>query len=777
PARRSRRQHPPWPAAVGARNSDGSTRTRQDSAWDALDRCGPPQRPPLQSRWQYGQGPTLWAEAPASEETETTVQPSSSSLLASQASEPLPAPQVTLPALNESQVTEFVLNLVSEKTGYPREMLDLDLDLEADLGIDTVKQAELFAAVREQYGIPRREDLRLVDYNTLRKVITFVREATGSLPQMVGASSQPEPILETQPQLPSKEEHQSQTISAKSGLVLPSENEIQAVLVALVSEKTGYPPEMLDLDLDLEADLGIDTVKQAELFAAVRERYGIPRREDLRLVDYNTLRKVIAFVRESLEAQAGSGSSSLASTQSAQPSEAVSPEVLELITTRVGYPVDHLPIRREGTPLSTSQPSAAPGPIIEPPDEAAIQAFVLALVSEKTGYPQEMLDLDLDLEADLGIDTVKQAELFAAVRERYGIPRREDLRLSDYNTLRKVIAFVREALASQTVVSQETAPEMEPDVKSVTVSSVQDEGTVTEALENNIGIDTGIIRRRVPRAVLRPQAALCQPTGINLSAGLRVIVVEDQGEVGAALARRLRARKVKVLVLPAEWSEQTRVRVQEWTQEGKVDGLFFLPGLDLHPNLEMMTAEQWQTEVERRAQLLFDLLQTLPGEPFLIAATRLDGQHGFSGGPLVAPLDGLVSGLVKAVAWERANALVKVVDFASHAEAPEVAVQLIEELLYDPGVVEVGRDKGQRYGVTLVETPLDDLSSVSWSNRPVFLITGGSGGITQAVIRDLARRTRGVFYLIGRSPLPDSNDPDLVLLRQDRSALRQALRV
>ena len=48
-----------------------------------------------------------------------------------------------------------------------------------------------------------------------------------------------------------------------------------------MAEKTGYPPDMLDLDLDLEADLGIDTVKQAELFAAIREAYGIPRDEKL----------------------------------------------------------------------------------------------------------------------------------------------------------------------------------------------------------------------------------------------------------------------------------------------------------------------------------------------------------------------------------------------------------------------------------------------------------------------------------------------------------------
>jgi len=36
--------------------------------------------------------------------------------------------------------------------------------LEADLGIDTVKQAELFAAIREHYDIPRKENLSLKDY-------------------------------------------------------------------------------------------------------------------------------------------------------------------------------------------------------------------------------------------------------------------------------------------------------------------------------------------------------------------------------------------------------------------------------------------------------------------------------------------------------------------------------------------------------------------------------------------------------------------------------------
>ncbi|NTU76066.1 MAG: acyltransferase domain-containing protein, partial [Anaerolineaceae bacterium] len=49
------------------------------------------------------------------------------------------------------------------------------------------------------------------------------------------------------------------------------------------------------------------------------------------------------------------------------------------------------------------------------------------------------------------MDTVKQAELFAAVRTHYGIPRREDLRLSDYNTLAKVVGFIRDSLNTSSV--------------------------------------------------------------------------------------------------------------------------------------------------------------------------------------------------------------------------------------------------------------------------------------------------------------------------------------
>ncbi|MEI6777796.1 MAG: beta-ketoacyl synthase N-terminal-like domain-containing protein, partial [Chloroflexales bacterium] len=68
----------------------------------------------------------------------------------------------------------------------------------------------------------------------------------------------------------------------------------------------------------------------------------------------------------------------------------------------------------EKTPAAPA-PTPAQAPVTPPVDKVTQQ--VLAIIAQKTGYPAEMLDVDLDLEADLGVDTVKQAETFVAVRE------------------------------------------------------------------------------------------------------------------------------------------------------------------------------------------------------------------------------------------------------------------------------------------------------------------------------------------------------------------------
>jgi len=307
-------------------------------------------------------------------------------------------------------VKEKVLGLVAEKTGYPVDMLDLDLDLEADLGVDTVKQAEVFATIREAYNIPRDENRKLRDYPTLAHVIRFVYEKRPDL--AAGPAVAKEVVPEATPK--------ATVVSGKTAATAtPSQvvtgEPVKERILALVVEKTGYPKDMVDLDLDLEADLGVDTVKQAEMFAAIREIYNIPRDENRKLRDYPTLAHVIRFVYEK------------------RPDLAAGPAVAkEEVQPPTAAPTA---IAEKPAPAATSSQVVADEPVKE---------RILTLVVEKTGYPKDMLDLDLDLEADLGVDTVKQAEMFAAIREIYNIPRDENRKLRDYPTLAHVIRFVYE---------------------------------------------------------------------------------------------------------------------------------------------------------------------------------------------------------------------------------------------------------------------------------------------------------------------------------------------
>ena len=161
--------------------------------------------------------------------------------------------------------------IVAETTGYPAEMLDLDLDLEADLGVDTVKQAELFAAVREHFGVERDPNLKLRDFPTLAHVIRFMADRAG-IARVAAARG-----------------GRAGGGGRAAGGAGGGCEDVRAAVLAIVAEKTGYPADMLDLDLDLEADLGVDTVKQAEFFATVRDHFGVERDPDLKLRDFPTL--------------------------------------------------------------------------------------------------------------------------------------------------------------------------------------------------------------------------------------------------------------------------------------------------------------------------------------------------------------------------------------------------------------------------------------------------------------------------------------------------------
>jgi malonyl CoA-acyl carrier protein transacylase/acyl carrier protein len=99
---------------------------------------------------------------------------------------------------------------------------------------------------------------------------------------------------------------------------------------------------------------------------------------------------------------------------------------------------------RTPTGEAAAQPgdgSATTGQVASP---GSLGEELRRLYAEALEYPEEVFTDDVLLEADLGIDSVKQVELFSQVSERYGLPPRPDgFRLSDYNMMGKVIDYVQ----------------------------------------------------------------------------------------------------------------------------------------------------------------------------------------------------------------------------------------------------------------------------------------------------------------------------------------------
>jgi NAD(P)-dependent dehydrogenase (short-subunit alcohol dehydrogenase family) len=396
--------------------------------------------------------------------------------------------------------------------------------------------------------------------------------------------------------------------------------------------------------------------------------------------------------------------------------------------------------------------------------------------------------LDLDLEADLGIDTVKQAEMFASVRAAFNIPRDENLKLRDFPTLAHVIQFAKERSAAAVATSAPETSSASPKSKS------QDEGGTTApplvtpspiAVPRPVPLSldaANALPRRVPVPMLRPMLKLCKTTGVTLTPGQRVVIMPDQGGVSEALAQRLRESGVEILNLDPQWPSDALVtKLKNWASSAPITGIYWLPALDVEVDASKMDLPLWRESLRVRVKSLHIAMRSLydqigrPGT-FLVSATRLGGQHGYDEAGAIAPLGGGVVGFTKAFKRERTAALVKAIDFSVESAAGETAEWLIDETLQDPGAVEIGYKMGVRWTIGLSEEPATDgRPGMKLDSGTVFLVTGAAGSIVSAITTDLAAASRGTFYLLDLVPEPNPDNSDLQRFVSDKEGLKRDL--
>ncbi|MGF2040205.1 MAG: polyketide synthase [Nostoc sp. CmiVER01] len=246
-------------------------------------------------------------------------------------------------------------------------------------------------------------------------------------------------------------------------------------LLAITSDKTGYPVEMLEMDMDMEADLGIDSIKRVEILGALQEMYpNLPKPNLEELSEKRTIGQVVEYL-QSHASKSVSVEIAIHEVQKATDIAVEAAPVVEVVVAPepsvvVAFTPEPEPAtsysNKEELALKTGFPSQATGVELANPegDEFAnLGETLLAITSDKTGYPVEMLELEMDMEADLGIDSIKRVEILGAMQEMYpNLPKPNIEELGDLRTIGQIVDYLQQLAGGEKKKSEPEFVQQQP---------------------------------------------------------------------------------------------------------------------------------------------------------------------------------------------------------------------------------------------------------------------------------------------------------------------------
>ncbi|WP_044734911.1 type I polyketide synthase [Shewanella algae] len=703
---------------------------------------------------------------------------------------PAPAPAVAVTTAKPSTgVEELMLQVVAEKTGYPTEMLELGMDMEADLGIDSIKRVDILGTVQDQLpNLPQLDAATLSECRTLGQIVDYLQQSAG-----VDSSVQPEPI---------------QPSPALSSTAHADQNDVTALMLQVVADKTGYPTEMLELGMDMEADLGIDSIKRVEILGTVQDELPeLPPLDAATLSECRTLGQIVDYLQQS----AGVDSSVQPEPIQLSPAQSntahanqndVTALMLQVVADKTGYPAEMLELGMDmeadlgidsikrveilGTvqdklpelpPLDAAtlsecrtlgqivdylQQSAGVNASVQPEpvsNQNDVTAIMLQVVAEKTGYPAEMLELGMDMEADLGIDSIKRVEILGTVQDQLPeLPQLDAASLSECRTLGQIIdcfAGSNAEHAAEPLTQTDETPNTQPSVALPPHSGVslkklpaadRFSGASAEALfaANSCalllddGHNAGVLAKKLTDSgisvtLVRPAATDSQ-SALDSKLAILTLASNDDAGVKALIAGLKQQVAIYIHLQPQLPREQLEELMPlSITAKTQVQ-LSFLFAKHLSPT--------WQTPTK--------------GRRAFITVARMDGQLGFSGQPCELNQSALF-GLTKTLAQEWPQVHCRALDLAPELDASALASQVMDAL-YSPSQDPLEWGKSAAGRVTLVATSADDQNAADTSLAPCrldssdkILVTGGAKGVTLDCALALARQSGSHFILAGRS--------------------------
>ena len=568
----------------------------------------------------------------------------------------------------------------------------------------------------------------------------------------------------------------------------PTPSAIERTLLDVVAEKTGYPVEMLDMGMTLDADLGVDSIKRVEILSAIQEKLPqAPVVKPEHLGTLHSLRDVANFL----------GSS--------PPSSPAPNQHVPLPSGQVDFDLPAATLTDSlAIPLGSLDASA-------PANLPAIETVLLQVVAEKTGYPVDMLDLGMALDADLGIDSIKRVEILSALQEKLpDAPVVKPEHLGMLHTLQDVALFLASG-AIQPPSTSKLGPRKHPadpqpsGMKSDGSASGSTSGPETHKFPTLEALSPGEIAALAssptPAAGEPPplprsneQVILPPPLSAITSDRIERSILQIVDLEPPANRPQLPMIGGGVVWLVAEPEPFTDSLIRELEQRGLVPIRMHWSGLadvshDSEPVGLLLVTPAQPIPDGSLPRLAFQWLKSATpwlrqaarksGTPLLATISRLDGCFGLGDLPASSdPTPGGLAGLVKTARQEWPDVACKAVDLAPGypLEEPGLAAASVVEELLCAGPTEVGLSSTLRCRLELARS-VGRPSDRPFVFRPedIVLVTGGGRGVTAEVAVALANACRPTLILTGRTPVPASSEPDWAQPHQDEAELKKAI--
>jgi len=291
-----------------------------------------------------------------------------------------------------NELVRCLANLIGEKTGYPSEVIETQMDLEADLGIDSIKKVEILGELNSAIIKNQSVDPELLMEASSIDAIADIILATNS---DVVNSLVNEEITDT-----SLDKSVVIDDEVETGVHAVDEK-ISEVFLNIVSEKTGYPIDVLDMSMSMEADLGIDSIKRVEILGEMQTNFtGNIALDPNELSELDTLQDILTHIDS-------------ASGVNRNPTGISG----EIENDKNGIPDSAAKFESKSNSLELTDETSSSLILDKHIDTAKCAEVFLEIVAAKTGYPEDVLEMSMSLESDLGIDSIKRVEILGELQQ------------------------------------------------------------------------------------------------------------------------------------------------------------------------------------------------------------------------------------------------------------------------------------------------------------------------------------------------------------------------